>query len=128
MKLTDVTKQFTSEDSCHEYIEEMHRPNGEIACNRTDLRHTSALARQDAARDRLDGGETEPLIKLHRGAIVGRNRQCKLAEFLRTKRVGAGLHQYAAQSVTLKTGLHAKLRGVSHSGRDFAGQHRSHQI
>src|ERR1700738_5236068 len=32
MKLIDVTKQFTTDDKCLEYIEKMRWPNGEIAC------------------------------------------------------------------------------------------------
>jgi transposase-like protein len=32
MKLIDVTKKFTTDDKCLDYIEQMRWPNGEIGC------------------------------------------------------------------------------------------------
>ena len=65
---------------------------------------------------------------MHRRMIFGGNRQCELVVLQSAQRFGRGLHHDAAQAVALKTGLHAELRGVAHSRRNFTGQDRANQI
>ena len=67
--------------------------------------------------------EAEFLVEPDSGVVVRRYRQRQFPEFHRAKGVGGSLHEHAAEAVSLVAGHHADLRGVTHAGRDFAGQH-----
>lgn len=65
---------------------------------------------------------------MNRCMILGGNRQRQLVVLQNAQSFSGRLHQDTPQAVPLKAGLHAELRGVTHSRRYFTGEDRANQI
>jgi transposase-like protein len=81
MKLIDVTRKFSTEDNCLDYIEKMRWPNGEIGC--------------------VHCGEVGRISKIQREA--GKNKRTRLYQCLACKK------QFSATSGTIFNDTHLPL-------------------
>ena len=53
MKLTDITKKFTTEDKCLDYLEQMRWPNGDLCCIRCGVLNVSKITREAGKNKRV---------------------------------------------------------------------------
>jgi hypothetical protein len=53
MKLTDITKKFTTEDKCLDYLEQMRWPNGDLCCIRCGVLNVSKIIREAGKNKRV---------------------------------------------------------------------------
>ncbi len=72
--------------------------------------------------------KAEAFVEMNGGMIFGSHRQGEFAVLHGPQSFGGSLHQDAAQSMALKSRLHAELRSVAHAGRNFAGQGRANKF
>jgi len=85
-------------------------------------------ARPHASGEGPDGVETQPLVEMNGGAVVGGDGEGEFLEMLRAQGLGGCLHQNASESMTLESGLDTDLRRVADARGNFAGQYRAHEI
>src|SRR6267378_1643221 len=86
------------------------------------------LAGPDASGEAANGGEVQIFVEPDGGAVLRGHGQRQFAEFQSAEGFGRSLHEHAAESVALIAGKDADLRGVAHSGGDFAGEHGADEL
>ena len=86
------------------------------------------LSGPDAGREAADGRETETLVEMNGGMVIGGDGEGEFLEMLRAQGLGGGQHQNPAEAMALESGLDADLRCVADTRGNFAGQHRAYQI
>ena len=74
------------------------------------------LAGPHAGGESADGGEVEFFVELDSGVVLRGYREREFAKLHSAERFGGGLHQHAAEAVTLVAGENADLRGVADAG------------
>src|SRR5712692_10643459 len=80
------------------------------------------LAGPDAGGEGVDGGEVEFFVEPDGGAVLRGYGEGEFAEFHGAQGFGGGLHQHAAEAVSLIAWEDADLRGVADAGGNFAGE------
>src|SRR5713226_4431573 len=80
------------------------------------------LAGPDAGGEGADGGEVEFFVEPDGGAVLRGHGEGEFAEFHGAQGFGGGLHQHAAEAVSLIAWEDADLCSVADAGGNFAGE------
>ena len=87
-----------------------------------------ALAGPDGGGEGADGVEAEFVVELDGSSVFGGDGEGEFLIFHLAEGFGGGLHEDAAESVSLIAGQNTDLGGVSNAGRDFTGEHGGDEV